>query len=79
MAGGATETDGGRVQEGSLPGVLADAMYVRRPDGTVATAVLLADDMPESDWIAALTTLPQQVLLAAMTDPDVAAQLACAA
>lgn len=67
-------------KSGSLPGVLADAMYLRRPDGTVATAVLLTDDMPESNWTAALTALPQQqVLIAAMTDPDAAARLACVA
>lgn len=67
-------------KSGYLPGVLADAMYLRRPDGTVATAVLLTDDMAESDWIAALTALPQQqVLIAAMTDPDAAARLACVA
>lgn len=64
---------------GSYPGMLADAFYLRRTDGTVATAVLLDHRMPESTWIAALATLSeQQLLLRAMTEPATWRRLACA-
>ena len=64
---------------GSYPGVLADAIYLRAADGTVATAVLLDHRMPVDVWAEAMTTLSQQqVLVGAMTDPETARRLACA-
>ena len=63
---------------GSLPGVLTDAMTLRRGDGTVATAVLLNRHMSPDDWAAALQSFAQQpVLLTAMTQPAAADRLAC--
>ncbi|WP_309139076.1 serine hydrolase [Nocardia cyriacigeorgica] len=64
---------------GSYPGVLADAIYLRRADGTVATAVLLNRRMPEATFASALATLSQQeVLVRAMTEPAMWRRLACA-
>lgn len=64
---------------GALPGVLTDAIYIRRPDGTVATAVLLNQRMPTDSWSAALQQLSeQQLLVAAMLEPEAAGQLKCA-
>ncbi|WP_084475464.1 serine hydrolase [Nocardia vermiculata] len=64
---------------GSYPGVLADAIYLRAADGTVATAVLLDHRMPVDLWAEAMTTLSQQqVLVGAMADPETARRLACA-
>ncbi|GAA5057299.1 serine hydrolase [Nocardia callitridis] len=64
---------------GSYAGVLADAIYLRAADGTVATAVLLNHRMPLDVWAEAMTTLTEQkVLLGAMTDPEMSRRLACA-
>ncbi|NNH70010.1 serine hydrolase [Nocardia uniformis] len=64
---------------GSYPGILTDAIYLRRADGTVATAVLLNRRMPETTWQAALNSYSQQeLLIRAMTEPDVSHRLTCA-
>ncbi|WP_459547442.1 serine hydrolase [Nocardia sp. X0981] len=64
---------------GSYPGVLADAFYMRRSDGTVATAVLLERRMPEATWVAALEGLnEQELLIRAMAEPPTLRRLACA-
>ncbi len=64
---------------GSLAGVLTDAIYLRRTDGTVATAVLLNRRMPGELWVAAMKELRQQELLfKAMVEPPALAQLTCA-
>lgn len=64
---------------GSYPGVLADAFYLRRTDGTVATAILLEHRMPEATWVAALEGLhEQELLIRAMAQPLVLRRLACA-
>ncbi|TLF78637.1 serine hydrolase [Nocardia cyriacigeorgica] len=66
-------------KSGSYPGMLADAVYLRRADGTVATAVLLDHRMPESTWNSALATVSeQQLLIRAMTEPETWRRLACA-
>jgi hypothetical protein len=63
---------------GSLPGVLTEAIAVRREDGSTATGILLVRRMPATDWVEALTSFAhQQMLLAAMTDPAMMAQLKC--
>lgn len=64
---------------GALPGVLTEAITLRRTDGTTASAVLLVRGLGVQEWGAALSNgLPhQQLLLAAMTDLEVAGQLAC--
>ena len=63
---------------GSLPGVLTESFTVRREDGSTATGILLVRRMPATDWVEALTSFAhQQMLLAAMTDPAVMAQLEC--
>jgi hypothetical protein len=55
---------------GSLPGVLTEAMNLRRADGTVATAVLLVRRMSIADGDTARTTYAhQQLLVEAMLDP----------
>jgi hypothetical protein len=65
---------------GSYPGVLTDAIYLRRADGTVATAVLLNRRMPATTWFSALSTMSeQQLLVRAMTEPAMWHRLACAA
>ncbi|MFE3441638.1 serine hydrolase [Nocardia sp. NPDC059180] len=64
---------------GSFPGVLSDAIYLRRADGTVATAVLLNRRMPADTWASALETLSEQeVLVRAMAEPQMWRRLACA-
>ncbi|NKY58229.1 serine hydrolase [Nocardia flavorosea] len=64
---------------GTYPGVLADAFYLRAADGTVATAVLLDHRMSIDVWAEAISTLSQQqVLVGAMTAPQMARRLACA-
>ena len=64
---------------GSYPGVLADAFYMRRSDGTVATAVLLERRVPEATWVAALEGLnEQELLIGAMAEPPTLRRLACA-
>ncbi|MBF6369633.1 serine hydrolase [Nocardia puris] len=63
---------------GALPGVLADAIYLRGADGTVATAVLLNRRMPVETWAEAVTTLSEQgVLVRAMMEPEMFRRLAC--
>ncbi|GGL16391.1 hypothetical protein GCM10011588_33890 [Nocardia jinanensis] len=63
---------------GSFPGVLADAIYLRRADGTAATAVLLDRRIPETTWRTALQTLSEQeVLIRAMMEPDMLRRLTC--
>ncbi|MFF0488530.1 serine hydrolase [Nocardia sp. NPDC004068] len=64
---------------GSLPGVLTDAFYLRRADGTVATAVLLDRHMSETTYATALKSYSwQKLLLRAMAEPDMLHRLACA-
>ncbi|KAA8877191.1 serine hydrolase [Nocardia colli] len=71
-------SDGIGFKGGSLPGVLADAIYVRHADGRVATAVLLNRHMPEPAWRDAMESFSQQkLLLQAMTDPEMMRRLAC--
>lgn len=61
---------------GSLPGVLTEAMSLRRADGTVATAVLLVRRMSIADGDTARTTYAhQRLLVEAMLDPGQAAAL----
>ncbi|WP_024804413.1 serine hydrolase [Nocardia sp. BMG51109] len=65
---------------GSYPGILADAFYLRRADGTVATAVLLNRRMPADIWMTATQHPAEQGLLVrAMTEPEMVQRLACAA
>jgi hypothetical protein len=53
---------------GSLPGVLTEAITVRREDGSTATGSLLVRRTSATDWVEALTSFGhQQMLLAAMT------------
>jgi hypothetical protein len=63
---------------GSLPGVLTEAVTVRRDDGTTGVGVLLVEGMDVDEWTQALASaLPhQQLLIGALTDP--AAQLRAA-
>lgn len=64
---------------GSYPGILTDAIYLRRADGSVATAVLLNRRMPDQLWRSATAGLrEQEVLLGAMMDPDMLRRLTCA-
>ena len=65
---------------GSLPGVLAEAFALRADDGATAVGVLLVRDLDPAEWVRTLEAgLPhQQLLVAALTDPAVAAQLGCA-
>ncbi|MCM6772309.1 class A beta-lactamase-related serine hydrolase [Nocardia sp. CDC159] len=64
---------------GAYPGVLADAIYLRRADGTVATAVLLERRMPEKAWESALTSFSsQELLVRAVAEPDMLRRLTCA-
>lgn len=63
---------------GSLPGMLTEAFSLRRDNGSTATGILLVRRMPLTDWAKARTNfIHQQMLLAAMTDPNSAAQLRC--
>lgn len=56
---------------GSLPGVLAEALTLRRKDGTTASAVLLVRRMPVDAWLTATQSLAhQEMLLAALDDPE---------
>lgn len=65
---------------GSFPGVLADAIYLRGADGTVATAVLLNRRMPVETWAEAVATLSEQaVLVRTMMEPEMFRRLACVA
>lgn len=72
-------TEGLGFKGGSLPGVLTEAMTMRRTDGTVANAVLMVDRMSPEDYTSATTSFAhQQLLLQAMTDPAVFDRLGCA-
>jgi beta-lactamase class A len=63
---------------GSYPGVIAEAMTLRRSDGSRATGVLLVQRMPAADWDTGLTSFAhQELLLAAMSDPAVLDRLSC--
>lgn len=64
---------------GSFLGVLTEAVALRTEDGDVTVGVLLVEGLTAEETTVALTSgLPQQqVLLAAMTDPDAAAALDC--
>jgi hypothetical protein len=63
---------------GSWPGVLTQAVTVRRDKGSTATGVLLVRRMPLADWSKAVTSgTYMQMVLAAMTDPDSAIRLRC--
>ncbi|SNT52051.1 serine hydrolase [Rhodococcoides kyotonense] len=64
---------------GSLPGILTQAMELRRDDGTVATAVWLVDGMPADRYEAALgaITVQQGLILDAMSSSDALDRIAC--
>ncbi|TQC50244.1 serine hydrolase [Rhodococcus sp. WS4] len=72
--------DGLGFKGGNLPGVVTEAMTIRRPDGTVATAVLLTSNLSSADYLDVIggNFAHQQLLLEAMTDPDTMSQLSCA-
>lgn len=71
--------DGVGFKGGSLPGILTEAMTFRREDGTVSTAVLLANRMSEDDYTAAFQSLPYQgLLVAAANDRDTLERIRCA-
>ncbi|MBF6328560.1 serine hydrolase [Nocardia transvalensis] len=64
---------------GSYPGILTDAFYLRRADGTVATAVLLNRHMSETEYFTALESYSwQELLIRAMAEPDMLFRLTCA-
>ena len=64
---------------GSYPGVITEAMTLRRSDGSTAAGVLLVRRMPVADWTTGLTSFAhQELLLAAMQDPAVLDRLSCA-
>lgn len=64
---------------GSLPGVLTQAITVRRADGSVSSAVLLTRRMPLDEWRDATASLAhQKLLVAAMNEPQTLEQLRCA-
>lgn len=72
-------TEGLGFKGGNLPGVLTEAMTMRRTDGTVANAVLFVDSLSLDDYTSATTSFAhQQLLLQAMTDPATFDQLGCA-
>jgi hypothetical protein len=51
---------------------MAEAMTLRRSDGSTAAGVLLVRRMPVTDWTTGLTSFAhQELLLAAMQDPVV--------
>ena len=60
---------------GSLNGVLTGGIELRRDDGSVASGALLVRRMPPDEQSKA--TSPENVLLAAMTDPAVMTRLRC--
>ncbi len=64
---------------GALPGVLTEAITVRRDDGTSGVGVLLVEGLDVEEWTRTLeSALPhQQLLIGALTDPAVAQQLGC--
>ena len=63
---------------GSLPGVLADAMEIRREDGTAAVAVLIANDVPEEENTDALRAFAwQDLMLQAVDNREVLDRLTC--
>ncbi|WAL47194.1 serine hydrolase [Rhodococcus pyridinivorans] len=64
---------------GSLPGILTDAVTFRRDDGTIATTVMLASGMSDSDYVGALESFAhQEMLAAAANDPDFLERIRCA-
>jgi beta-lactamase class A len=63
---------------GSLPGVLTEALTVRREDGSIATGILLVRRMSLADYAKALHSFAhRQMLLAALTNPAAETRLAC--
>lgn len=72
--------DGLGFKGGNLPGVVTEAMTIRRFDGTAATAVLLTSNLSSADYLNVIggNFAHQQLLLEAMTDPDTMSQLSCA-
>ncbi|MEP6561937.1 MAG: serine hydrolase, partial [Nakamurella sp.] len=67
------------VKGGAYPGVINEAMTLRRQDGTTAVAVLLVRRMPADAWTAGLTSFAhQELLLAALQDPAILDRLSCA-
>ncbi|MBI8999474.1 class A beta-lactamase-related serine hydrolase [Corynebacterium sp. CCM 9185] len=63
---------------GSLPGALADAMEIRREDGTPAVAVLISTAIPEADYTDALAAFAwQDLMLQAVDSHDIREQLTC--
>jgi hypothetical protein len=65
-------------KNGTLAGVLAEGMTLRRTDGSVATATLLVHRMPMADWQKALDGFAhQRLLLSALDHPATAARLRC--
>lgn len=64
---------------GSLPGVLTEAMTLRRTDGSTASAVLLVRRMPLPDWQRARESYAhQELLITAMSDQGVTERVRCA-
>lgn len=65
---------------GSYPGILTEAVYLRRADGSVATAVLLNRRMPVDLFIAALQAEGKhlELLLRTLTEPETLRRLTCA-
>ncbi|MCX7540271.1 serine hydrolase [Corynebacterium antarcticum] len=55
---------------GSLPGVLADAMEIRREDGTAAVAVLITNEVPEEGNADMLRSFAWQDLMLRAVDSD---------
>ncbi|NIL76452.1 serine hydrolase [Rhodococcus sp. B10] len=64
---------------GNLPGVLTQAMELRRDDGTVATAVWLVDGLPADRYEEAMNTftVQQGLIVDAMSSSDALDRIAC--
>ncbi|MCX7444943.1 serine hydrolase [Corynebacterium sp. P7003] len=63
---------------GSLPGVLADAMEIRREDGTTAVAVLITNEVPEEGNADMLLSFAwQDLMLRAVDSRETLDRLTC--
>lgn len=63
---------------GSYPGIITEAMILRRKDGTTASAVLMVRRMPVTDWVSGLSSFAhQELLLAALEDRSVLERVGC--
>jgi hypothetical protein len=64
---------------GSLPGVLTNAVTIRRADGTVGVAVIALSRLPMFTYQEALTSAaPLQLTQQALLDEDLLARLGAA-